>query len=392
MILSVLVLSSILTFILLFRHFEKNAGIIYLIVILLLFSIREVQLYAHQTLNYAHILAVLNIHVLPFTLLLGPCILYFVKSYIKGRFYIDKYFVIHSIPGILMLINIYPYLLIPYSLKLTHFQAEFNHAGVQLPLDKILFIPYSFTAVIPFPISFFYIFYAAQYLLREFKRESFQKKYKMLHFLIQFLLLAILNYVPFLVFLVWLITQNGLSNLYLMRFPPNLSLDYMYLFSLILPLSFFLFPDFLFKAELKFFSNFNYLDKVILGESFKDQNSVSSTNQALQDFTQIEDYILTQKPYLDVDFSVQKISQELQIPRNRISEAFSVKLNKSFPQYRNQLRILHSIDLLKDNFHKNYSIEGIAVKSGFKNKSTFYAAFKIETGVTPIDWIKENIS
>lgn len=392
MILSVLFLSFILTFILLLRHFEKNAGIIYLVIILFLFSIREVQLYAHQTLNYAPILAVLNIHVLPFTLLLGPCILYFVKSYLKGRFYIDSYFLIHSIPSFLMLINISQYISLPYDLKLNHFIAEFGQTGVRLDLDKILLVPYSFTALIPFPISLFYIFYAAYYLLREFKRESFQKKYKMLQFLIQFLLLAIVNYVPFILFLIWLIQHNGIGNLYLMRFPPNLSVQYLYLFSLVLPLSFFLFPDFLFRAELKFFSNFNYLDKVILGESFKEQNSASTTNQALQDFTQIEDYILSQKPYLDVDFSVQKISQELQIPRNRISEAFSVKLNKSFPQYRNQLRILHSIDLLKDNFHKNYSIEGIAVKSGFKNKSTFYAAFKIETGVTPIDWIKENIS
>jgi len=392
MILSVLILSSILTFILLLRHFEKNAGIIYLIIVLFLFSIREVQLYAHQTLDYAHILSVLNIHILPFTLLLGPCILYFVKSYIKGRFYIDKYFVIHSIPSILMLINIYQYFSIPYVLKLNHFMAEFSHTGSRLDLDKILLVPYSFTALIPFPISFFYIFYAAYYLIREFKRESFHKKYKMLHFLIQFLLLAIMNYVPFLLFVIWLIHQNGMDNLYLMRFPPYLSVQYLYLFSLVLPLSFFLFPDFLFKAEMKFFSNFNYFDKVILGESLGVQYSVSSTNQALNDFSLIENFILTKKPYLEVDFSVQKISQELQIPRNRISEAFSVKLNKSFPQYRNQLRILHSIDLLKENFHKNYSIEGIAVKSGFKNKSTFYAAFKIETGVTPIDWIKDNLT
>jgi len=392
MILSVLILSSILTFILLLRHFEKNAGIIYLIIVLFLFSIREVQLYAHQTLDYAHILSVLNIHILPFTLLLGPCILYFVKSYTKGRFYIDKYFVIHSTPSILMLINIYQYFSIPYVLKLNHFMAEFSHTGSRLDLDKILLVPYSFTALIPFPISFFYIFYAAYYLIREFNRESFQKKYKMLHFLIQFLLLAIMNYVPFLLFVIWLIHQNGMGNLYLMRFPPNLSVQYLYSFSLVLPLSFFLFPDFLFKAEMKFFSNFNYFDKVILGESLGVQYSVSSTNQALNDFSLIENFILTKKPYLEVDFSVQKISQELQIPRNRISEAFSVKLNKSFPQYRNQLRILHSIDLLKDNFHKNYSIEGIAVKSGFKNKSTFYAAFKIETGVTPIDWIKDNLS
>jgi AraC-like DNA-binding protein len=212
----------------------------------------------------------------------------------------------------------------------------------------------------------------------------------MLQFLSQFVLLAFLNYIPFLVVIGVLIKINGINNTYLFRFPSGFSLDYLNLISLALPLSFFLFPDFLFGRESKFFSNSTYFNRLLTG-NFALAAHLNLT-QVDSDFTLIEGYMITQKPYLEVDFSVQKISQELQIPRNRISEAFSVKLNKSFPQYRNQLRILHSIDLLKDNFHKNYSIEGIAVKSGFKNKSTFYAAFKIETGVTPIDWIKDNLT
>ncbi len=391
MILSILLLTFILTMILFLKHFKKNAGIIYLVIILFLFSLREIQFYAHQTLQYPEILALLNVNILPFTLLIGPCILYFVKSYHKGRLFIDKYFLIHLIPSLLMIINIHHYFSIPFSLKLNHFVSDVFHTTDHLDLDLILLLPYAFTVIIPFPISFLYIFYAAFYLFKEYRRESFQKKYKMLQFLIQFLFLAVLNYVPLLVFIVWLINENGIGNLYLMRFPPSFSFEYLYLFSLVLPLSFFLFPDFLFKAELKFFSNISYLDKFILGGSYLDHNSLSTMNQALQDFDQIEKYVESKKPYLDLDFSVQKIAQELQIPRNRISEAFSVKLNKSFPQYRNQLRILHSIEMLKNNFHKNYSIEGIAVKSGFKNKSTFYAAFKSETGLRPIDWIKENL-
>jgi AraC-like DNA-binding protein len=35
------------------------------------------------------------------------------------------------------------------------------------------------------------------------------------------------------------------------------------------------------------------------------------------------------------------------------------------------------------------SIEGIAAQCGFKNKSSFYSAFKDEYGTTPIEWIKK---
>jgi AraC-like DNA-binding protein len=51
----------------------------------------------------------------------------------------------------------------------------------------------------------------------------------------------------------------------------------------------------------------------------------------------------------------------------------------------------HAISLLRAGAHLTTSIEGIAESSGFKSKSIFYAAFKEEYGVTPTDWIKNNL-
>jgi AraC-like DNA-binding protein len=390
MVLTVLVLTLILTIILLSRHLKKNAGIIYLIYILVLFSLRQIQFFSYQSIQYPELAALLNVHILPFSLLIGPCVLYFLKSYYKGQFYIDRYFIIHAIPSFLMLVNISNYLCLPFQLKVNYYLWSQNQIGLEPRLSSSIFFFSPLMKLLPIVVLVCYIIYSGLYLFREYRKESFSRKIKMLQFLSQFVLLAFLNYIPFLVVIGVLIKINGINNTYLFRFPSGFSLDYLNIISLALPLSFFLFPDFLFGRESKFFSKSTYFNRLLTG-NFALAAHLNLT-QVDSDFTLIEGYMITQKPYLDLDFSVQKISQELQIPRNRISEAFSVKLNKSFPQYRNQLRILHSIDLLKDNFHKNYSIEGIAVKSGFKNKSTFYAAFKIETGVTPIDWIKENIS
>jgi AraC-like DNA-binding protein len=41
--------------------------------------------------------------------------------------------------------------------------------------------------------------------------------------------------------------------------------------------------------------------------------------------------------------------------------------------------------------HKSMSIEGIAMQSGFKTKSSFYSAFKSVYNMTPTEWIAKNL-
>jgi len=57
---------------------------------------------------------------------------------------------------------------------------------------------------------------------------------------------------------------------------------------------------------------------------------------------------------------------------------------------RNKLRIDYAMDLFKNGAHLKNSISGIATDAGFKNRATFYIAFKEVTQMTPIEWINEN--
>jgi AraC-like DNA-binding protein len=105
----------------------------------------------------------------------------------------------------------------------------------------------------------------------------------------------------------------------------------------------------------------------------------------------ILDYLETKKPYVQVSFSLHELSLALNIPHSRVTTCFNKELNTSFPSYRNKLRVAHAISLLREGTHLTTSIEGVAERSGFKSKSIFYAAFKEEYGMTPKDWIKENL-
>jgi AraC-like DNA-binding protein len=46
--------------------------------------------------------------------------------------------------------------------------------------------------------------------------------------------------------------------------------------------------------------------------------------------------------------------------------------------------------MFKNNAHLKNSISGVASDAGFKNRATFYIAFKEVAKMTPIEWINEN--
>ena len=61
--------------------------------------------------------------------------------------------------------------------------------------------------------------------------------------------------------------------------------------------------------------------------------------------------------------------------------------NKSFPDFINCYRIKRAIDLLKSE-NNRLTIEGVAFECGFGNRTSFYKAFKSETGKLPSEYLK----
>jgi AraC-like DNA-binding protein len=161
--------------------------------------------------------------------------------------------------------------------------------------------------------------------------------------------------------------------------------------TLLVPLSFFLVPSWLYndQASATPLDKFRaFLQKLRKGTS---QIAMGSKLEKSEDLERIITYLETEKPYVQVSFSLHELSQALNIPHSRVTTCFNKELNASFPSYRNKLRIAHAVALLRQGAHLTTSIEGVAERSGFKSKSIFYAAFKEVYGMTPKDWIKENL-
>lgn len=101
-------------------------------------------------------------------------------------------------------------------------------------------------------------------------------------------------------------------------------------------------------------------------------------------------YLRNNKPYLNPEYSLQMMVDDLNIPRHKLSQVINRSQNKNFYKFINELRIEEVKEMLVNRAYKHYSVLGIAVECGFNSKTSFNRIFKEETGFTPTEY-KRNI-
>jgi AraC-like DNA-binding protein len=105
-------------------------------------------------------------------------------------------------------------------------------------------------------------------------------------------------------------------------------------------------------------------------------------------FTQLMNFMITNKPYLEPVFTLSKLSNETNIPSKFISQIVNDKLNQNYSDFINCFRIEESKIYLSDPEMDCLTIQEIYYKSGFNSKSTFNLVFKKHTGLTPLKYRK----
>ncbi|MFM6913579.1 MAG: helix-turn-helix domain-containing protein, partial [Aquirufa sp.] len=116
--------------------------------------------------------------------------------------------------------------------------------------------------------------------------------------------------------------------------------------------------------------------------------TIDSSDPLTETAQRIVDYIKNEKPYLDSEFDLEDIAEKLDIPKHHIVYCFTIILQKKFTAYRSTIRVEHAKELLKSGTADTLSIDGIGAQSGFSSRSSFYATFKAETGLTPSQYLE----
>jgi AraC-like DNA-binding protein len=382
-----LILVLIVSFIFIVNHWGQNKGVIYLVFIALDKALTQ---FALLELNATQDPTVFSLvyHLEPLIVLQGPFFLYYLKSIMKGAIVWDKYLLLLSIPSLLFLINLLPFYALPFPDRV----AYFSDASVNPGLKGYLFLSLSQQYLFISIYNTAFIIYGVLFINKLKAGGGVYIKKKVNILITRIFIVALLTIIPSLVVLFFLALNSAQVGMIDFLNPEAVNNNYLYFQSLVLPLSFFFVPNWLYneKEPFSFLDNFSAAWKKVI-QSNSMMVSQEGTFEKSSDVERIVSYIETEKPYLQTDFSLHDISQTLNIPRIRVTNCFNKELQTPFPSYRNKLRVAHSISLLRAGAHLTTSIEGIAERSGFKSKSIFYAAFKEEYGTTPTDWIKKHL-
>mgnify|MGYP002713017440 CR=1 FL=1 len=122
-----------------------------------------------------------------------------------------------------------------------------------------------------------------------------------------------------------------------------------------------------------------------LNTKFKSEaKKTLSTTMAQSINTEIYNYLMSTERYLDGDFKLTNLAEELGFSVHQVSEAINSKYG-GFYNLVNNMRIIEAKKLLKET---NKSIVDVAYSSGYNNKVSFYTAFKKYTNMTPVEWRK----
>ncbi len=145
--------------------------------------------------------------------------------------------------------------------------------------------------------------------------------------------------------------------------------------------------------ELNKLSNNNKSKQVVLTENDKKtlrkyQSSPLSKEQKQGIKFLIEKTLREKQLFLNQDFTINKLSKEINVGRTYISQVINECYGKNFNSFINELRVNYAISIMRKPENFSLSIEQIAEMSGFNSRTVFDRVFKKNVGVTPSIFMK----
>lgn len=123
-----------------------------------------------------------------------------------------------------------------------------------------------------------------------------------------------------------------------------------------------------------------------LAENHNEKTNIPNEQKIMYNLLTI---IEENKYFLNPDCSIENLAKKIGTNRQYISQLINSRFHTNFNNFINKYRIKEARKLLIDSDYDKYTIEAIALKSGFRNRTSFNNAFKHFTGLTP-SFFKKN--
>ena len=331
------------------------------------------------------------VHWLPLSYLLGPLLVFYVKTTLSDNNKLEKWDWLHLLPAAFIIINCLPFTTLPFDQK-ANIAHEIVNVTENYALDfnfvSFEFILYSrsihLLCYAVFSIGFFYA--RSKKMIQENNSRSSNHS-------------IISRWIYLLCLMQIIIAVNSIghmSTLYGVQFsifgiPSTKIFTEKYYFEIcgggffLQNLSLFLFPKILYgNVSYSIEEGKNNIIDEIKSSLPKKQKETATVH----DIEQIIQAYLSDLPFIQKEFSLSQMSFDLKIPERFLSNYFNKELEITFSDWRKNLRIDHVCRLIEVGEAKNLTIEAIATNAGFASRSKFIDAFKELKGVTPSAFIK----
>jgi AraC-like DNA-binding protein len=103
----------------------------------------------------------------------------------------------------------------------------------------------------------------------------------------------------------------------------------------------------------------------------------------------LEAFMDLKKPYLNHRYHISDLAADLGVPAHHISYALNNVLKIKYADYMNQNRLEHMKHLVDAGELSNYTLEALALKSGFNSRITFIRAVQKLKGMNPSAYFKK---
>ena len=90
----------------------------------------------------------------------------------------------------------------------------------------------------------------------------------------------------------------------------------------------------------------------------------------------IENFIEKESPFRDSNYSINDLSNSLNIPSSHLAYIFKYHCKLSFVEYKNYCKINDSLKLINNNFLESKTFDALAYKVGFKSYNSFFIYLK----------------
>jgi YesN/AraC family two-component response regulator len=120
-------------------------------------------------------------------------------------------------------------------------------------------------------------------------------------------------------------------------------------------------------------------------ETKKYKSSTLSADEAEKYQKMLFKYIEKERPFLDPDLTLKKLSESINIPSRHLSQLINENNDTNFYDFINSFRIETAKKLLILS-GKGKTVSEILYEVGFNSKSSFNTAFKKDTGLTPTEF------